>query len=107
METEGKLLVLQPSKELLEQNYKNTCPLRLRFAGEGRYLQRIISEYRQPQLPCTIKSWDGGTRIDAGKRDCLVIDLAGNVERFGKVEDICRKGRNVKTVGINRITAKR
>ncbi|MDR1121795.1 MAG: DUF3820 family protein [Dysgonamonadaceae bacterium] len=29
-----------------------------------------------------------GTRIDAGKRDCLIIDLAGNVERFGRVEDI-------------------
>jgi DNA repair protein RadD len=29
-----------------------------------------------------------GTRIDAGKKDCLIIDLAGNVERFGKVEDI-------------------
>ncbi|MDR1459712.1 MAG: DUF3820 family protein [Bacteroidales bacterium] len=29
-----------------------------------------------------------GTRIDANKKDCLIIDLAGNVERFGKVEDI-------------------
>jgi DNA repair protein RadD len=29
-----------------------------------------------------------GTRIDGGKKDCLIIDLAGNVERFGKVEDI-------------------
>jgi DNA repair protein RadD len=29
-----------------------------------------------------------GTRIDAGKKNCLIIDLAGNVERFGKVEDI-------------------
>jgi DNA repair protein RadD len=29
-----------------------------------------------------------GTRIDAGKKDCLIIDLAGNVERFGRVEDI-------------------
>jgi DNA repair protein RadD len=29
-----------------------------------------------------------GTRIDAGKKDCLIIDLAGNVDRFGKVEDI-------------------
>ncbi|MDR2042483.1 MAG: DUF3820 family protein [Tannerella sp.] len=29
-----------------------------------------------------------GTRIDANKRDCLIIDLAGNVDRFGKVEDI-------------------
>ena len=24
----------------------------------------------------------------ANKKDCLIIDLAGNVERFGKVEDI-------------------
>jgi DNA repair protein RadD len=29
-----------------------------------------------------------GTRIDARKKDCLIIDLAGNVERFGHVEDI-------------------
>lgn len=28
------------------------------------------------------------TRIDPNKKDGLVIDLAGNVERFGKVEDI-------------------
>lgn len=29
-----------------------------------------------------------GTRIDPDKHDCLVIDLGGNTERFGKVEDI-------------------
>jgi DNA repair protein RadD len=29
-----------------------------------------------------------GTRIDNAKKDCLIIDLAGNVERFGRVEDI-------------------
>jgi DNA repair protein RadD len=29
-----------------------------------------------------------GTRIDTAKKDCLIIDLAGNVERFGRVEDI-------------------
>lgn len=29
-----------------------------------------------------------GTRIDTGKRDCLIVDLGGNVERFGRVEDI-------------------
>ena len=29
-----------------------------------------------------------GTRIDPNKQDCLIIDLSGNVERFGKVEDI-------------------
>lgn len=28
------------------------------------------------------------TRIDPGKRDALILDLGGNVERFGKVEDI-------------------
>lgn len=28
------------------------------------------------------------TRIDKGKRDALIIDLAGNVARFGRVEDI-------------------
>ena len=29
-----------------------------------------------------------GTRIDPDKKDCLIVDLAGNVERFGRVEDI-------------------
>ena len=29
-----------------------------------------------------------GTRIDPDKYDCLVVDLGGNVRRFGKVEDI-------------------
>lgn len=29
-----------------------------------------------------------GTRIDAGKEDCLICDLGGNVSRFGRVEDI-------------------
>ena len=28
------------------------------------------------------------TRVDAGKEDALIIDLAGNVSRFGRVEDI-------------------
>lgn len=29
-----------------------------------------------------------GTRIDPNKRDCLVCDLGGNIDRFGRVEDI-------------------
>ena len=29
-----------------------------------------------------------GTRIDPSKKDCLIIDFCGNVDRFGKVEDI-------------------
>jgi DNA repair protein RadD len=29
-----------------------------------------------------------GTRIDPDKQDCLVVDLAGNVPRFGRVEEI-------------------
>ena len=29
-----------------------------------------------------------GTRIDALKKDCLIVDLGGNVRRFGHVEDI-------------------
>ena len=28
------------------------------------------------------------TRIDPGKRDALIVDLGGNFDRFGKVEDI-------------------
>ena len=35
-----------------------------------------------------------GTRIDTEKRDCLISDFGGNVERFGRVEDIVfEKGR--------------
>lgn len=34
------------------------------------------------------------TRIDPGKADALIVDLGGNVERFGRVEDITfEKGR--------------
>ncbi len=29
-----------------------------------------------------------GTRIDPAKKDCLIIDLCGNVKRFGRVEDL-------------------
>ena len=29
-----------------------------------------------------------GTRIDPGKTDCLIIDLGGNIDRFGHVEDL-------------------
>lgn len=29
-----------------------------------------------------------GTRIDKDKYDCLIVDLGGNVKRFGRVEDI-------------------
>lgn len=35
-----------------------------------------------------------GTRIDQRKQNCLIIDLGGNVKRFGKVEDLhFEKGR--------------
>lgn len=34
------------------------------------------------------------TRIDPEKRDALIVDLGGNVERFGRVEDLTfEKGR--------------
>ena len=29
-----------------------------------------------------------GVRICEGKRDCLVVDMAGNLERFGRIEDL-------------------
>lgn len=29
-----------------------------------------------------------GVRIDPEKRDCLIVDMGGNIERFGHVEDI-------------------
>lgn len=41
-----------------------------------------------------------GTRIDTGKEDCLIIDLGGNVDRFGRVEDITfEKGRQWRMFG--------
>lgn len=40
------------------------------------------------------------TRIDPGKRDALIIDLGGNVGRFGRVEDIVfEKGRQWRMFG--------
>jgi len=36
-----------------------------------------------------------GTRIDPDKEDCLIIDLAGNVSRFGHVEDITFEKVNI------------
>lgn len=29
-----------------------------------------------------------GVRIDPGKKDCIIVDMGANVQRFGKVEDI-------------------
>lgn len=41
-----------------------------------------------------------GTRIDHNKKDCLIIDLGGNVERFGKVEDLTfEKGKQWRMFG--------
>ena len=41
-----------------------------------------------------------GTRINDSKEDCLIIDLGGNVSRFGKVEDITfEKGRQWRMFG--------
>lgn len=41
-----------------------------------------------------------GTRIDPQKRDCLIVDLGGNVERFGRVEDITfEQGRQWRMFG--------
>ena len=41
-----------------------------------------------------------GTRIDPNKKDCLIIDLGGNVERFGKVEDLTfEKGKQWRMFG--------
>ena len=43
-----------------------------------------------------------GTRIDKDKEDCLIIDLGGNVDRFGKVEDITfEKGRQWRMFGTD------
>ena len=41
-----------------------------------------------------------GTRIEPGKADCLVLDLGGNVARFGRIEDITfEKGRQWRMFG--------
>lgn len=43
-----------------------------------------------------------GTRIETDKEDCLIIDLGGNVDRFGKVEDITfEKGRQWRMFGTD------
>jgi DNA repair protein RadD len=56
-----------------------------------------------PELDCLITarptasiSWwyqfvGRGTRIHQNKKDCLVVDFVGSVERFGKVEDLYYK----------------
>lgn len=35
-----------------------------------------------------------GVRTDPGKNNCLIVDLGGNIERFGKIEDILFKFGN-------------
>lgn len=43
-----------------------------------------------------------GTRINPNKKNCLIYDLGGNVERFGRVEDITfEKGRIWRMFGTN------
>ena len=40
------------------------------------------------------------TRIDPGKTDALIVDIGGNIDRFGKVEDIIfEKGRQWRMYG--------
>lgn len=37
-----------------------------------------------------------GVRIHPDKRDCLIVDMGGNVNRFGRIEDIrFKKGRDI------------
>lgn len=141
-----KLLVLQPSKELLEQNYKKYLSLCGFVTNAGIYsasfgrkdiaqityatigsIKSLGATFKQMGFtkmlideahlyPRESDSMLGkfleesgithvlgistasialyyqiigrATRIDEGKQDALIIDLGGNVARFGKVEDI-------------------
>ena len=48
----------------------------------------IVTGYSAASVAKHYQVLGRGVRIDPGKKDCLVVDAGGNVERFGKVEDI-------------------
>lgn len=52
------------------------------------WLDAIISARPSSSLAWVYQALGRGTRIWEGKEDCLIIDFAGNVERFGRIENI-------------------
>lgn len=72
-------------------------------AGKIRYVVNVnmlATGFDHPEVDCIISArptaslaWfyqalGRGTRIHPDKKDCLIIDFAGNVHRFGKIEHI-------------------
>lgn len=53
----------------------------------------IISARPTASLAWFYQALGRGTRIHPNKKDCLIIDLAGNIRRFGRIEDIYFKKR--------------
>lgn len=51
-------------------------------------LDYIISARPTASLAWYYQSLGRGTRLAAAKKDCLITDLVGNVERFGRIEDL-------------------
>jgi DNA repair protein RadD len=54
-------------------------------------LDHIISGRPTASLAWFYQALGRGTRIAKGKSDCLITDFVGNVERFGKIEELVYK----------------
>jgi len=87
------------------------------MSGDLRVLINVnilSTGFDYPKLSCVIdyaptlsvsrfyQRWARAVRIDKNKKDALIIDLAGNYERFGKLEDI--NYRNVEGYGWGMFT---
>ena len=51
-------------------------------------LDTIVMLRPTNSLSFYVQSVTRGSRFSEGKKNCLVLDFANNLERFGKVEDI-------------------
>lgn len=51
-------------------------------------IDMIVTGYSAASMAKHYQVVGRGVRIDPDKRDCLIVDAGGNVERFGRVEDI-------------------
>lgn len=57
----------------------------------------IIHTKPSNSIAVIYQNFGRGVRISDEKEDCLIIDMAGNVDRFGKIEDI--KFENIENIG--------